>query len=210
MGDIKHCLAPLRAPHHGGGGDELGDGSLDQLLAEGFLPPLGLFEVLLHRGEDLDDVLALGVEERRHLVDGGIDLLDVAHGRVAGDEDQPLHPVLDPFRPHDLDEPDLSSGVGVRPPARLHVPVGDVDDPERPRRDDAPLEQPEAVLRLGLLAREAGDFDREVLHHHVVRGVFDPPHVPVGQLGEVRDVQPPVVLLLERRVLPHPWAQHVP
>ena len=39
--------------------------------------------------------------------------------------------------------------------------------------------------------------DREVLHDHVVGDVLDLPDLLVGELGEVGDVEPAVVLLLE-------------
>src|SRR4029077_15807572 len=115
-----------------------------------------------------------------------------------------------PLGPHDLDEPYLPRAVGVRPPARLDVPVSDVDDPEGPGRDDSPLEEPEPVLGLCLFPREPRDLDRVVLHHDVVRDVLDLPHLVIGQLGEVGDVETPVVLLFERRVLPDPRAKDLP
>ena len=61
------------------------------------------------------------------------------------------------------------------------------------------------------LRGSVGDVDGVVLHDHVVRRRPRSSCTSSSvSLRKVSDVEPPIVLLLERRVLPHPRAEHVP
>ena len=136
--------------------------------------------------------------------------MHVFDGSLARDEGEPLHAVLHPLCLGYLDEADLARGPAVRAPARLDVPAAYVHHPHHPARDHSTLVEPEAVLLLGDLPGHEGVLHPQVLPDHLVRHVFDLLDLCVREVGEMGDVYPAVILLLEGRVLPDPGAEHLP
>ena len=91
----------------------------------------------------------------------------------------------------------------MRPPARLDVPLRDLDDPELTSRDDPALVQSEPVLRLRDVPGEGPDPHGRVREDDLVREPLDPVHLVVGERVVVGDVEAGEVRGLVGSRLPH-------